>query len=143
MIWRLLFLFITAVLFLMLNINPSYAESYFYYRQYLKGEDWTKEKLLIQRDGPWLKQQWGLENDFHLPYKFLFEFDAKIRCSVCSFSDPPEEIHYGLEVSRVNFGWLKLGIGHGRIHNLSREDTGSYKGFGIYRTYLEAGILLK
>jgi len=143
MIWKFLVLWLPVSFLLLAIIKPSYGESYFYYRQYLKGEDWTKERLLIQRDGPWLKQEWGLENDFDLPYKFLFEFDAKVRCSVCSFSDPPEEIHYDLEVSRVNFGWLKLGVGHGRIHNLSRQDTGSHKGFGIYRTYLEAGVLLK
>lgn len=137
-----LFILITAFL-LMLNTVPCFGESYFYYRQYMKGEDWTKERLLIQRDGPYLKQEWGLENDFDLPYKFLFEFDLKVRCSVCSFSDPPEEFIYGLELSRILFDRLKFGIGHGRQHNFSRDDTGSYKGFGLYRTYLEVGVILK
>lgn len=71
-----------------------------------------------------------------------FRFDVRVRCSVCSFSDPPEEISYEVALSRVNWNFLFLEAKHGRLHNLSRADTGSYKGFGNYYTGLTIGFYL-
>lgn len=123
--------------------SKSFGESYFYYREYFQGFHWSKEKLRASAPeySVWLKKEYGLENRWAMPYGFEFDFDLIIKCSICSFSDPPETFTYDVKLSRVQFGWLKIGLGHGREHFFSIRDVGTYAGYGTYRTYIEVGIL--
>lgn len=133
-------IFLSLLLLILWLPGEAFSESYLYVRFYPNEREINGERLFIQRDGPFLKREYGLENQFDLGYDFLFEIDFILRCSICSFSDPPEEFKYDIRLSKTFFDKFVFAFTHGRLHNFSRQDTGSYQGYGIYTTGFEFGI---
>lgn len=123
--------------FLVWASGCTHNRSMLYYDQYIRTA--TTQTLLIDRSGPLLKQGWGFESRYDLPYELEFNFDFSILASVVSFQDPPEEVHWGVEMGREFWDTLYLGMRHYRMHNVSRADTGSFKGYGVAGTSLRIG----
>lgn len=134
---------IIIIIFILFVTSKVHSESYLYIVIYPNERQINGERLFIQRDGPFLKRQYGLENRFDLGHDFTFEIDFTLRCSICSFSDPPEEFKYDIRLSKTLFDKFVIAFTHGRLHNFSREDRGSYQGYGIYSTGFEFGIEFK
>lgn len=115
-------------------------ESYFYIRHYIP--QGTTEQLLYNRSGPTIKTEYGLKNKFNLPQQIKMNLDFTLQGSVIGITDPPEQWLINLSFERSFWESLNLKIGHERQYNISRGDDGSPKGFGIARTFAEAGYIL-
>lgn len=116
-------------------------ESYFYIRHYIP--QGTTEQLLYNRSGPTIKTEYGLKNRFSVPWQIKMNLDFILQGSIIGLTDPPEQWLMNLSFEKIFWKSVNLKIGYDKQHNISRPDNGSPKGFGISRTYAEAGYILK
>lgn len=113
------------------------ADTYVYTRRYL--HDQTNIGATIDPFiAPSLKTEYGVLNRFDLKSDFYLAIDFILRASIQGITDPPESWKVDVKVGKIWRGW-ELAVGHGRFHNISRPDSGTSKGFGFYKTYIELG----